>query len=131
MFLSLFFAISPAAECARNRKHSTFLLLCDLFDLHHSVFFHSNVVNMAAPLIICTKVEQRVVIRFLWAEGVCGAEIDRNSSAHYSDSVLSVRVDLRPDRSSSVTHIRPFLYTLFHSYPIRYGKILLQFYVRI
>ena len=30
---------------------------------------------MAAPLAVCTKEEQRAVIRFLWSEGVPGAEI--------------------------------------------------------
>jgi hypothetical protein len=29
---------------------------------------------MAAPLSVCTKEEQRGVIRFLWSEGVPGAE---------------------------------------------------------
>ena len=32
---------------------------------------------MAAPLAVCTKEEQRAVIRFLWSEGVPGAEIHR------------------------------------------------------
>jgi hypothetical protein len=33
------------------------------------------VVKMAAKLINCTKEKQRSVIRFLWAEGVPGAQI--------------------------------------------------------
>jgi hypothetical protein len=45
------------------------------------------------PLFICTKEEQRAVIRFLWAEGVLGAEMHRRISA------LSMRKE--PDASCS------------------------------
>jgi hypothetical protein len=45
-------------------------------------------INMAGPLSVCTKEEQRVVIRFLWAEGVPGAEIHRMLSAQYENSAL-------------------------------------------
>jgi hypothetical protein len=43
------------------------------------------VINLDSPLFICTKEEQSAVIRFLWAEGVPGAEINRpflNLSIH-------------------------------------------------
>ena len=43
---------------------------------------------MAAPLSVCTKEEQRLVIRFMWSEGVSGAEIHRRLSAQYGNSVL-------------------------------------------
>ena len=43
---------------------------------------------MAAPLSVCTKEEQHGVIRFLWSEGVPGAEIHRRLSAQYGDSAL-------------------------------------------
>jgi hypothetical protein len=43
---------------------------------------------MAALLSICTKEEQCSVIRFLWSEGVSGAEIHRRLSAQYGSSVL-------------------------------------------
>jgi hypothetical protein len=43
---------------------------------------------MAAPLSVCTKEEQRSVIRFLWSEGVSGAETHRRLSAQYRNSVL-------------------------------------------
>ena len=43
---------------------------------------------MAALLSICAKEEQRSVIRFLWSEGVSGAEILRRLSAQYGNSVL-------------------------------------------
>ena len=47
---------------------------------------------MAAPLSVCTKEEQRGVIRFfLWSEGVPGAEIHRGLSAQYGDSALPQR----------------------------------------
>lgn len=46
---------------------------------------------MAAPLSVCTKEEQRGVIRFLWSEGVPGAEIHRRLSAQYGDSALPRR----------------------------------------
>jgi hypothetical protein len=46
---------------------------------------------MAAPLSVCTKEEQRSVIRFLWSEGVSGAEIHRRLSAKNGKSVLPQR----------------------------------------
>jgi len=47
---------------------------------------------MAAKLINCTKEEQRSVIRFLWAEGVPGAQIHLRMCAQYGDKVLSCRI---------------------------------------
>jgi len=47
---------------------------------------------MAAKLINCTKGEQHSVIRFLWAEGVPGAQIHLHRCAHYGDKVLSRRI---------------------------------------
>lgn len=44
---------------------------------------------MDAPLQICTKEEQRAVIRFLLAEGVSDADIHRRLLAQYGDSVIS------------------------------------------
>jgi len=41
---------------------------------------------MATPLPICTEDEQHSVIRFLWAEGVPGAEISGRISASYGNS---------------------------------------------
>ncbi|KAM9455822.1 protein GVQW3-like [Clarias gariepinus] len=46
---------------------------------------------MDAPLVICTKEEQRAVIRFLWSEGVPGAVIYRRLCAQYGENVLSRR----------------------------------------
>jgi hypothetical protein len=46
---------------------------------------------MAAPLSVCTKEEQRSVIRFLWSEGVSGAETHRRLSAQYGNRVLPQR----------------------------------------
>ena len=46
---------------------------------------------MAAPLAVCTKEEQRVVIRFLWSDGVPGAEIHRRLSTQYGDSAVPRR----------------------------------------
>jgi len=43
-------------------------------------------------LINCTKEEQRSVIRFLWAEGVPGAQIHLRMCAQYGDKVLSRRI---------------------------------------
>ena len=40
---------------------------------------------------MCTKEEQRGVIRFLWSEGVPGAEIHRRLSAQYGGSALPRR----------------------------------------
>ena len=44
---------------------------------------------MAAKLVNCTKEEQRSFIRFLWAEGVSGAQIHLRMCAQYGDKVLS------------------------------------------
>ena len=46
---------------------------------------------MAALLAVCTKEEQRAVIRFLWSEGVPGVEIHRTLSTQYRDSALPHR----------------------------------------
>ena len=43
---------------------------------------------MAAPLALCTKEEQRAVIRYLCSEGVPGTEIHRRLSTQYEDSAL-------------------------------------------
>ena len=46
---------------------------------------------MSALLSVCTKEEQRSVIRFLWAEGVKGAEIHARLCTQYGDNALSRR----------------------------------------
>lgn len=46
---------------------------------------------MSAPLSVCTEEEQRAVIRFLWSEGVLGAEIYRRLSDQYGDNCMSKR----------------------------------------
>jgi len=46
---------------------------------------------MAEPISVCTKEEQRGVIRFLWSEGVTGAEIHRRLSAQYGNRALPQR----------------------------------------
>ncbi|KAG9462962.1 hypothetical protein GDO78_022737 [Eleutherodactylus coqui] len=46
---------------------------------------------MAAAPVIGTKEEQRAVIRFLWSEGMCGADIYRRLCAQYGENVLSRR----------------------------------------
>jgi hypothetical protein len=50
------------------------------------------VINLEGPFFICTKEEQRAVIRFLWAEGVPGAEKHRRISVQYGNSVVSQRM---------------------------------------
>ena len=47
-------------------------------------------VKIAAELINCTKEEQRSVIRFLWAEGVPGAQIHLRMCAQYEDKFCLV-----------------------------------------
>jgi len=47
--------------------------------------------EIAAPLSVCTKEEQRGGIRFLWSEGETGAEIHRRLSAQYGDRALPRR----------------------------------------
>jgi len=43
---------------------------------------------MSASLSVCTKEEQRSVVRFLWAEGVKGAEIHACLCTQYGDNAL-------------------------------------------
>jgi hypothetical protein len=50
------------------------------------------VINLDGPLFICTKEEQRAVIRSLWAEGVPGAEMHIRISVQYGNSVVSQRM---------------------------------------
>jgi len=53
------------------------------------------VVKMAAKIINCAKEEKRSVIRFLWAEGVPGAQIHLRIlriCAQYGDKVISRRI---------------------------------------
>jgi hypothetical protein len=64
---------------------------------------------MAAPLSVCTKEEQRSVIRFLWSDGVSGAELNRRLSAQYGNSVLPQRsvyewTEKLKNGRTSVTH---------------------------
>jgi hypothetical protein len=47
---------------------------------------------MAALLAVCTKEEQRAVIRFFWSEVVSGAEIYRRPSAQYGAVLYRVEV---------------------------------------
>jgi hypothetical protein len=44
---------------------------------------------MAAPLVTCTKEEQRSVIRFLTSEGVKPIEVHRRMKVQYGDACLS------------------------------------------
>ena len=46
---------------------------------------------MSARLSVCTKEEQRNVIRFLWAEGIKGAEIHARLCTQYGDKALPRR----------------------------------------
>ena len=46
---------------------------------------------MLARLSICTREEQRSVIRFLWAEGVKGAEIHTRLCTQYGNNTLPRR----------------------------------------
>ena len=64
---------------------------------------------MADPLSVCTKEEQRSVIRFLWSEGVSGAEIHGRLSAQHGNSVLLQRgvyewLEKLKNGRTSVTH---------------------------
>jgi transposase len=46
---------------------------------------------MSAHLSVCTKEEQRIVIRFLWVEGVKGVEIHTCLCTEYQDNALPQR----------------------------------------
>jgi len=54
---------------------STFVSACGKFQRHHSLALRCDTIEMAAPLSVYAKEEQRGVIGFLWSEGVTGAEI--------------------------------------------------------
>jgi hypothetical protein len=60
------------------------------------------VINLDGPLLICTKEEQRAVIRFLWAEGVPGAEMYSRMSVQYGNSVVSQRRSTNGSRVSGM-----------------------------
>jgi hypothetical protein len=47
------------------------------------------VINLDGPFFICTKEEKRAATRFLWAEGVPGAEMQSRISVQYGNSVVS------------------------------------------
>jgi len=47
---------------------------------------------MVAPVAICTKEEQRSVIRFLSSEGVKPIEIHRRMEVQYGDGCLSLQL---------------------------------------
>ena len=68
-------------------------------------FVPTVTLTMAAPLSVCTKEEQRSVIRFIWSEGVSGAEIHQ----HNTVSVLPQRcvyewIEKFKNGRTSVTH---------------------------
>ncbi|XP_076059708.1 protein GVQW3-like [Oratosquilla oratoria] len=46
---------------------------------------------MDPPLFVCTKEEQRSVIRFLWSEGIPGAEVHKRLSVQYEGNILPRR----------------------------------------
>jgi hypothetical protein len=56
---------------------------------------------MVAPLGDCTIEEQRVLMRFLWAEVVKSAENHRRMLAQYGACTMHQRKDLRVDRTLS------------------------------
>lgn len=45
--------------------------------------------NMATPLKTCTAIEQRAVVRFLWAKGMSSAEIHKDMCPIYGEHCLS------------------------------------------
>ena len=74
-----------------------------------SPFVPTVTLSMAAPLSVCTKEEQRLVIRFLWSEGVSGVEIHRRLSPQYRNSVLPKRsvyewIEVLKNGRTGVTH---------------------------
>ena len=88
-----------------------FLLItaAQVWSCYVSPFVTTVSLNMAGPLFVCTKEEQRSVIRFLWSEAVSGAEIHRRLSAQYRNSVLPQRsvyewLEKFKNGRTSVTH---------------------------
>ena len=55
--------------------------------LHPQCVSSYSAVNMSARLSVCTKEEQRSVIRFLWA-GVKGAEFHARLCTQYGDNAV-------------------------------------------
>ena len=93
----------PQSSCIRISLGSTVVFTCiarrsfllittvQVWSCSVSSFVPTVTLTMAAPLSVCTKEEQRSVIRFLWSDGVSGAEIHRRLSAQYWNSVLPQR----------------------------------------
>ena len=64
---------------------------------------------MNTPLAVCTKEEQRAVVRFFWSEGESGAKIHPRLLRQYGDSALSRRsvhewIEKFESGRTSVTH---------------------------
>ena len=49
----------------------------------------SSCYKMAAPLNTCTTIEQRGVVRFLWAKGMAGKDIHKEMLPMYGEHCLS------------------------------------------
>ena len=93
----------PQRSCTCVSLGSTFVFACiarrgfllvttvQVWSCSVSSFVPTVTLTMAVPLSVCTKEEQRSVIRFLWSEGVSGAEIHRRLSAQYGNRVLPQR----------------------------------------
>ena len=79
--------------CCVVFAHTEIMMLIFTFIRSNITLSCHAVVKMDAKLINCTKEEQRSVIRFLWAEGVPGAQIHLSAvCAQYGDKVLSLRI---------------------------------------
>jgi hypothetical protein len=73
----------------RNKQESP---CCnDAFGLDRSVACITSVVNMAAPLTICTKQGRCALVTFLWAEGVRGVEFHLRLSTQYCDDSAAAK----------------------------------------
>jgi hypothetical protein len=83
--------VLSALLIARTATSMNSLRHCKAVSTLNSQLCRCSGINMAGPLSVSTKEEQRAVIRFLWAEGVPGAEIHRRLAAQYGNSALPQR----------------------------------------
>jgi hypothetical protein len=89
-------------------------------DLCHSVIFH-HYWHQHGHSAYHFHFQQHSVIRFLWVEGLRGAEIHQRLSAQFVGEVLPINVGGFLDISSSVTSVCPFLNMSLHLYTLCCG----------
>ncbi|XP_067000889.2 dynein axonemal assembly factor 4 isoform X2 [Anabrus simplex] len=96
--LPALFSNRGAAHLAHGNLHRTLEDTSKVSALSDQYSLRCCDVKMAVPLSVCTREEERTIIRFLWSEGVPGAEIHKRLSAQYRDNILPQRSGLNSSK---------------------------------